>query len=300
MRPGSTGKSGRGMAGRTVQAGRNMGRHGIHLTFRGNTIVAGSTIINDAGMIEGCRHEAAGGMTDATILVSVDMVGLFGCGETGVMTGHAVIHDAVMIEACRYKTRGHVTVATVSIGRHMEVGFAGGGNTIMTARTVIHDTLVLEPGVGKRCRCMAHRAILGGCNVGRIDFRVLASGIDTIVAGRAVIHDTAMVEHRRLETAACYVADAAILGGCNVGRIDFSILAGSGNPVMAGITACRQNQRIGVVDIECGTEIVGVMATTTIDRGCRMWRSGCLASGSKRHEIAVMAGSAITGDSLVS
>ena len=128
----------------------NMRRHGIHLAFRGNTIVAGSAIIDDAGMIEGCRHEAAGGMTDTAILVGVDMVGFLGCGETGVMTGRAVIHDAGMIEGGRQETRGHVTVAAVGVGRHMEVLFAGGGNPFMAGGTVIHDALMFEPGVGKR------------------------------------------------------------------------------------------------------------------------------------------------------
>jgi len=230
--PGSAGKSCCGMAGRTIQAGRNMSWHGIHHACRRISIVAGSTIVDDAGMIEGCRYEAAGVVTDPAVLVSVDMVGFLGCGETGFMTGGAVIHDTGMIEGSRQETRGHVTIATVSVGRHMEVGFAGGGNTIMAGRAVIHDALVFEPGIGKRSRGMAHRAILGGWKVGRIDFRVLASGVDTIVTGGAVIHDTCVIEHRWCKGAAGHVTGTTILGGYNVGRIDFRVLAGGGNTVM--------------------------------------------------------------------
>lgn len=296
--PGSTGESCCGMAGRTVQAGLNMGRHGIHLAFRGDTIVARSTIIDDAGMIEGCRYEAAGGMTDTAILVSVDMVGFLGCGETGVMTGRAVIHDAGMIESCRQETRGHVTITTVSVGRHMEVVFAGGGNPIMTGRTVIHDALVFEPGVGKGGRGMTHRTIVGGWNVVGINLRILASGVDTIVTGRAVIHDTGMIEYRRLEAAASRVTDSAILGSCNVGWIDLRILAGGDNTVMAGITADGQHRRVVVID-EGDGKIGRVMAKSTICRSHRVRRSGRLAPGSKGHETTIMAGDTITGNTRV-
>ena len=99
--PAAAGEGCGGMTGGTIQAGRNMGWHGIHHACRRITIVAGSTIIDDAGMIKACRHEATGGMTDTAILIGVDMVGFLGCSETGVVTGRAVIHDAVMIEAGR-------------------------------------------------------------------------------------------------------------------------------------------------------------------------------------------------------
>jgi hypothetical protein len=85
------------------------------------------------------------------------------------------------------------------------------------------------------------------------------------MTGRAVIHDTGMIEHRRLEAAASHVTDTAILGCCNVGRIDLRSFAGGGNPVMAGIAACGQNHRVGVVDIECRIETISIMATAAID-----------------------------------
>ena len=301
--PAATGKGCGGMTGGTIQAGRYMGRYSIHHACRRISIVAGSTIVDDAGMIEGCRYEATGIMTDPTVLVSVDMIGFLGCGETSVMTGGAVIHDAGVIEGSRQEARGYVTIAAVTVGRHMEVAFSGGSNTIMTACTVIHDALVLEPGVGKGSRGMAHRAILGGWNVVGVDLRILAGGGNSIMAGRAVIHDTGMIEHRWFEAAAGHVADPAILGGCNVGRIDLRSFAGSGNTVMAGIAAHSQNRRVGVVDIECGIEIVGVVATAAIGRGCRVLRSGRLGpgpNGSNCCEVPVVAGDTIAGDTLVS
>lgn len=217
--PGSAGESCRGMAGRTIQASQNMGWQGIHHACRRIAIVTGRTIVDDASMIEGCRHEAARVMAYTTILIGRDMTGFLGCRETGAMTGRAVIHDARVAKARRFKTGGLMAVDAITVGRHMEVVFADSGITVMTGDTVVDDALVFKPGVGKRCWSMAYRAILGGWNVGRIDFRVLANGVDTIVAGCAVIHDTGMIEHRRLEAAACYVAETAILGCCNVARV---------------------------------------------------------------------------------
>ena len=138
VRPATASEGCGGMTGGTVQAGLNMS---IDHTLRRSAIMTGSTIVNDAGMIESCRHEATGRMADTAVLIGIDMIDFFGCGKTGFMTGRAVIHDAGMIESCRQKTRGHVTVATVSVGRHMEIGFAGGGNPIMAGRAVIHAKL---------------------------------------------------------------------------------------------------------------------------------------------------------------
>ena len=58
------------MTGAAIQSGRDMGRvgFGIH-ALRGNTIMAGRTVINDAGMVEASADEAGGCMADATVLV---------------------------------------------------------------------------------------------------------------------------------------------------------------------------------------------------------------------------------------
>ena len=48
--------------------------------------MAGSAIVHDAGVIERCRDERTGVMADTTILIGRNMINLFGCSETGVMT----------------------------------------------------------------------------------------------------------------------------------------------------------------------------------------------------------------------
>jgi len=58
-----------GMAGTTIQAGYKVGRVGLGiLTFRSKTIMAGLTIVHDAGMIKHGSDESTGVMTDAAIL----------------------------------------------------------------------------------------------------------------------------------------------------------------------------------------------------------------------------------------
>ena len=59
-----------GMTGTAVQRGRDVGRVGLGIhTNRCRTIMAGCTIINDAGMIEPGPDEAGSCMADATVLV---------------------------------------------------------------------------------------------------------------------------------------------------------------------------------------------------------------------------------------
>jgi hypothetical protein len=94
--------------------------------------MAGSAVVYDAGVIERGGLEGCGVVTDATILISLDMTDLFGFGETGCMTGAAVIHDAGMLKRGGYKTCRYVTVAAIIIGRHMVVIFACGSITIVT------------------------------------------------------------------------------------------------------------------------------------------------------------------------
>jgi len=167
--PGAAHKGCGGMAGGTVQAGRNMGGYCIHLTLRRIAVMTRGAIIRDTGMIEGRRFEGIGGMTDTAILNGRDMSNFFRRGKTGIVTGCAIIHDTHMIKACRQKSGGLVAVPAIIVGRHM-VGrgsFSPGGCTIVARRTGIIDTdkLVIKPGAGKDCSVMAHRAILGGGNV---------------------------------------------------------------------------------------------------------------------------------------
>ncbi len=68
--PGTTYEGCGGMTGATIQSSRKVGRVGLGShTFCCNTIMTRSTIVHDAGMIKHRTDEAAGCMTDATILV---------------------------------------------------------------------------------------------------------------------------------------------------------------------------------------------------------------------------------------
>ena len=48
--------------------------------------MTGSAIIHDAGVIERCREKETSVMTDTTILIRQNMINVFGCGESGIMT----------------------------------------------------------------------------------------------------------------------------------------------------------------------------------------------------------------------
>jgi len=212
------------------------------------------------------------------------------------MTGRTVIHDTDMIESGRLEPRGLVTVDTISAGRHMEIAFAGRGIAVMTGHTVIGDALVIERGIGKGCWRMAHRAILGNRDVGRVDLCIRAGCIDAIVAGGAVAHDSPMIEHRWRKGPAGHVADTAILGCRDViGLVDFT---SSIDTVMAGIAAHGENGGVAVIDKRVG-KIDRVVTQGTIGGSDRVrWRRGFLP-GAKRNKIAIVTGDTIAGDTRV-
>ena len=153
--PAAAGKGCGGMTRGAIQAGRNMRRYGVHHARRRITVVTGRAIVNNAGMIEGSRYEGARVMADTAILVSLDMTGFPGCGETGAMTGRAVIHDARVAETRRLETGGLVAVDAIAVGRHVEVAFADSSITVMTGCAIVDDTLVVKTGAGKGCGVMA-------------------------------------------------------------------------------------------------------------------------------------------------
>ena len=68
------------------------------------TGIAASTA-GHSTMIEGCRYESTGGMTNTTILVGHNMIGSFTGGEGSVMAGLTIIHNTNMIKRSRYKAR---------------------------------------------------------------------------------------------------------------------------------------------------------------------------------------------------
>jgi hypothetical protein len=237
----------------------------------GITIVTGSAIIDDAGVIEGCRAEVIRVMADAAILIGVHVAVVFTRGEITIMAGPAVILDTQVIKGCGYKTGGLVAIDAIPVSRHMEVGFTGGGIAIMTRGTVTLDALVIKRGTGKRRGVMAQFAFVCVCVLANIVNWVIRrpGRRSTIVAGDTVIHDAGMIEHRRCKGAG-NVADIAILVGRYVIRL--RILAGCIGTIVAGITAGGQHSGGVVVDFRVG-KVTRVVADTTITGGVLMnWR----------------------------
>ena len=113
-------KGSRGVANTTILNGRHVGEW-FTASFSSNTSVATgcSAIVYDTGMIKLRPGEAAGGMTDATVLVSWYMVAGFPYSERAIMAGSTVIHDAIMREGRGYKTCGLVAVNAITVGWHM-------------------------------------------------------------------------------------------------------------------------------------------------------------------------------------
>lgn len=85
--PGAANEGRRGMTGVAIQGGRQVGGIGLGIhSDRRRAVVAGNAIVDDAGMVEGCRDESVGVMADAAILIGRNMVNGFGRSEAGVVT----------------------------------------------------------------------------------------------------------------------------------------------------------------------------------------------------------------------
>jgi len=282
VRPAAADESSGGMTGGAVQAGRNVRGHGIHHADCRIAIMTRDAIVDDTGMIERRRNKAAGRVTDATILIGRNMVDFFRRGETGIVTGHAIIDDTCMIEECWQKARGLVTVDAIAIGGHVTGFLALRRSAIVTGPTAIGDALVFKRGIGEGRRIMAHRAVLAADrNMVRIGLGRSTGCDGSIVTGHTVVDDTCVIEHCRRKGTPGHVTDAAILGSRDVGsgRVN---LTGRIGAVVAGIATDGQHGGIGVVDIECGTEAIGVMTTAAIDVGNYVPAEICrLAAGSQ-------------------
>ena len=101
VRPGATDEGRCRMTEMAIQTGRDVGGISLGiLACRGYT-VARLTIVNDAGMVEGCRDKPTRVMADTTVLVGHDMIELFALGECAIMTGDAIINDPDMVKASR-------------------------------------------------------------------------------------------------------------------------------------------------------------------------------------------------------
>lgn len=146
-----------GMTGRAIQAGRYM----IRRKSAGRNAMAGSAIVDDAGVIERGRDKGSRVMADATILIGREVITIFRRSKSGSMTGRAVVHDAYMIKRSRFKTGGYVTIDAVTVGRHMVIVLAARGCTV-TGSAIVHDVPVIEGGTREDRGGMAHRAILAG------------------------------------------------------------------------------------------------------------------------------------------
>lgn len=272
MRPGATGEGGGGMARMTIQGGSDMWRIRLGiLTGRSNTIMAGFTVINDAGMVKHRTGKTAGGMTDSAILARRQMAVCFAYGKGSIMAGNAVIDDTGMVKVSRCKTGRLVADTTVTTGWHMvwRRRFSRGGTTVVAAGAVISDSRVIEAGTGKSNCIVAHRAIYDGGQ--------MAAGFGggnrcgAIVAGSTVINDTQMIEHGVAEGAG-HVTQAAIftggdvagifLGDCTAGIITmaFTAVVCSAGVVEGGVS-----------------KIDGIMADTAFFRGG--WMSRRFSSG---------------------
>ena len=132
VRPATASEGCGGMTGGTVQAGRNMRRHGIHHARRRIAVMARSTIVCDTGMVERCRDKAGGVMAYAAILIGWYVTVALTCRKACAMTRCTIVHDADMVKRRGQKTRRDMAVAAVIVGRHMIVGFASGGGAVVT------------------------------------------------------------------------------------------------------------------------------------------------------------------------
>lgn len=147
-----------------IQAGGQVGRIGLGILTRCRHTMTGiaTRCSSYCTVIEGCRKETRGVMTDATILTRQYMAINFTLGECTVMAGLAVINDANMIKGPRDKTRGEVTNTAIVAGWHMGTMLSFGGHTIVAGRTVTHDPGVIILSTSKGRGVMANRAILRG------------------------------------------------------------------------------------------------------------------------------------------
>ena len=301
MDPDAAQKGCGGMAVMAIQCCFKVGRIGFGiLSDRCHSIMTGFAVINDACMIKFRADEAAGVMTDATILTGCNMRGWFIDSETGTMTCRAVIHDACMTKTGGNKASGLVAVTAITVARYMvrRWRFASGSYTIMAECAVIHDARVVICGTDKGHGVMTHGAILA------IRWKMSwsqSNRSNTIVARGAVICNTCMIKNGRYKAAAGHMADVAIFSGYHMRGIGLCILTGCIDTIVARITpfACH----VGSIMVDIGIEEIScVMTYATITIGVMM--NGCIrfSRSASRNIIraSIMAGDTVTGDVCVS
>jgi hypothetical protein len=167
IKPG-TGKDRGVMAHRAILDGRNVV---AWFGFCETSFVARRTVIDDAGMIEHRRREAAGKVTDAAVLSGRDVADILLCYRSGTiitMTFFAVINPAGMIKHSIGERNGVMTQAAIGSGYRMgRVGgviLAGGIGTVVAGGTIARDTHMVKNWVGwseaVNCSRMAKVTIL--------------------------------------------------------------------------------------------------------------------------------------------
>jgi len=109
--------------------------------------VARRTVVNDAGMIEHRRREAAGNVTDTAVLSSRDVTEILPGHRSGTivtMTFFAVINPAGVIKDSVGERNGVMALPAIGSGCRMgRVGgviLAGGIGTVMAGGTIARDT----------------------------------------------------------------------------------------------------------------------------------------------------------------
>jgi hypothetical protein len=185
-------------------------------------------------MVKGGGYEATRTMTNTTILISIDMVHLFGCGETSTMAGRAVVNNTDVIEYCGLKSRSLVTVNAITVGWYVIISFSSCGRSIVAGYAIIGDALVLKIGIRKNSWRVANRAIVSGCDVSWTYLCTFTRSDDTIVAGCTIISDTGMIENGRRKGAR-YMANFAVINRWYM--IGFGVFSGCNYTVVTGITS---------------------------------------------------------------
>jgi len=113
--------------------------------------VARRTVVDDAGMIEHRRREAAGNVTDTAVLGGRDVADILLCHRSGTiiaMTFFAVINSAGMIKDSIGERNCVMALPAIGSGCRMgRVGgviLAGGIGTVVAGGTIARDTHMVK------------------------------------------------------------------------------------------------------------------------------------------------------------
>lgn len=138
--------------------------------------------------------------------------------------------------------------------------------TIVTGYTIVNHARMVKdcPGKGNCTEVTVSAVLVVGSS--RYVIERLARADHVVVASRATISDTSMIIGAGGKSARG-MANLAILGGRHVIERFSARVNRAEGIAMAGIAACGQHRRVGVVGTERGTEFIGVMAAAAIGGG---------------------------------